>query len=705
MSVCSLCGTANPAVASFCMSCGNRLSAPVSRGDVRKSVTIVFCDVTGSTALAERLDPEAVRGVMSRYFDAMRAALERHGGTVEKFIGDAVMAVFGLPHAHEDDALRAVRAAADMRAEVRRLGDELRMELGVEFAARIGVNTGEVIAGDAAAGQAMVTGDAVNVAARLEQNAPPAEVLLGPATYRLVRNAVTAESAGPLQLKGKAEPLPAYRLVEVLSPVSEDRTQLGLTLVGRQEELEFLRAQVARATEALECRSVTILAPAGTGKSRLVEEFLQDLPAPTQWLKGRCLPYGDGITYFPVTQVVRQAAGLSDFDDPDKVEHAVRQILADEEHQDLVGDRILHLLGIGAAGSPEDTLWAVRRFVEAIARQRPLVLVIEDLHWAEPTLLDLIEHISECSQDVPLLLLGTARPELLDVRPAWARNSSRDQLLALEPLSGSQCHAMISQLLGGRPVPDSVAQRVAQAAGGTPLFVEELVAMMLDEGLLQRTGDGWTPMGDLAVLAAPPSISALLAARLDRLSDEERSVLDAGSVVGQEFLVGAVRELVTPQLRPAALHHLMAMVRKELLRPDRSTVAGEDAFRFRHELVRDAAYDALPKQVRADLHALVAAWMERVAGDRIAEHEEIIGYHLEQAHRYRTELSPHDPAAPDLALRAGRALAASGRRASARGDVRATANLLDRARRLLPSEDVERLELLPVLAEALDEIK
>jgi predicted ATPase/class 3 adenylate cyclase len=703
MAECRQCGIDNPAVAAFCMGCGSRLRAPLPRGDTRKSVTVVFCDVTGSTALAETLDPEALRSVMRRYFDDMRSALERHGGVVEKFIGDAVMAVFGLPQAHEDDALRAVRAAQEMREAVDRLHVELLAELGVEFAVRVGVNTGEVVAGDASRGQAIVTGDAVNVAARLEQHASPGEVLLGPATHRLVRDHVTVEPVGPLDLKGKSEGVMAFRLGAVADPASPGRRPAGAALVGRQEELGLLHEALRRATERRTCQAVTLLAPPGTGKSRLVDELLNALPGLARGFRGRCLPYGEGITYFPVGQIVREAAGLRDFEPADRAQERVRALLRRDDQQELVVSRILQLLGIGDAASPEDMLWAVRRFVEALAHEQPLVLVVEDLHWAEPTLLDLLEHISQWSQDSPLLLLSTARPELLDVRPGWGSSATGASLLRLEPLSVAESDQLVAALLGGPDLPETVRELVTRASGGTPLFVEEMVAMMVDDGLLRRTDEGWVPAADLAAVGPPPSVAALLAARLDRLSEEERRVLDAGSVIGEEFLVGAVRELVPEALRPAALTHLMSMVRKELLRPDRTRSSSADAFRFRHELVREAAYDALPKQLRAELHELVATWMEHIAGDRIAEQQEIVGYHLEQAHRYRTELRPSDPAAVELGIRAGRALAASGRRAAARGDARAAANLLGRARRLFPSGSPEGLALLPQLSEALTE--
>jgi class 3 adenylate cyclase/tetratricopeptide (TPR) repeat protein len=699
---CPSCGEENPDRAKFCLNCAAALTTAAPPREARKTVTVVFCDVTGSTALGEKLDPETLRRVMSRYFEAMREALERHGGTVEKFIGDAVMAVFGIPRVHEDDALRAVRAAADMREAIERLGKELERDHSLGFAVRIGVNTGEVVAGDPSSGQALVTGDPVNVAARLEQAAVPGEVLIGEATYRLVHDSVDAERIEPLSLKGKSEGVPALRLLRVTDALAGRPRRMDSPMIGRRRELDALRNAFERAVSDRACQLFTVLAPAGTGKSRLLEEFIAGV-GEAAVLRGRCLPYGDGITYFPILEIVKQAAGLADFDAPEVIEEKVCRVLEGEEHQEVVCGRVAQLLGAAEGGSPEETFWAVRRFIEAVARQRPLVVILDDIHWAEPTLLDLVEHISEWSRDVPILLACMARPELLDVRPAWGGGKMNASTISLETLSDTECEELISNLLGSAEVPTEVSARIVSAAEGNPLFVEEMLAMLVDDGLLSREDDRWLPVGDLSEVAVPATITALLAARLDRLSSDERRVLEAASVVGKEFFLGAVRELAPEGLRPAVPALLMALVRKELVRPDRSTLAGEDAFRFRHLLIRDATYDAMPKELRAELHERAADWLERVAGDRVAEQEEIVGHHLEQAYRYRMELNPNDTSASALAERAGRALAAAGRRAYARGDMRASVNLLVRASTLLPSQRLERLELLPDLSDALAE--
>ena len=419
MLTCANCGRESPDDFAFCPSCSAPL-APPGHQEVRKTVTVVFCDVTGSTAMGERLDPESLRRVMSRYFAEMRAALERHGGTVEKFIGDAVMAVFGVPTIHEDDALRAVRAAAEMREALQVLNKELERDHDVSLAARIGVNTGEVVAGDH--GDTLVTGDAVNVAARLEQAAEPGTVLIGEETLRLVRDAVVAEPVPPLEVKGKTEPLAAFRLVQVTAGVAGVARRLDSPMVGRERELARLRQTFEDAIADRSCQLFTILGTPGVGKSRLVEEFLGSLGEATV-LRGRCLPYGEGITFFPVGEVVKEAAGLDDFDAPDEIERKICAVLGTD------GPACSTLAQLFAAAdrdsSVEETFWAVRSFLEAVAKTAPLALVFDDIHWGEPTFLDLIEHITGWAREAPILVLCVSRPELLDERAGWGRGNQR----------------------------------------------------------------------------------------------------------------------------------------------------------------------------------------------------------------------------------------------------------------------------------------
>jgi class 3 adenylate cyclase/tetratricopeptide (TPR) repeat protein len=680
---CANCGRESPDDFAFCPGCAAPL-APPDRQEVRKTVTVVFCDVTGSTAMGERLDPESLRRVMSRYFAEMRVALERHGGTVEKFIGDAVMAVFGVPAIHEDDALRAVRAAVEMREALEALNKELERDHGVSLAARIGVNTGEVVAGEQA--DTLVTGDAVNVAARLEQAAEPGTVLIGEQTLRLVRDAVVAEPVPPLEVKGKSEPLAAFRLVEVTGGITGFARRLDSPMVGRERELARLRQTFEAAIADRSCQLFTILGTPGVGKSRLVEEFLGSL-GEAAVLRGRCLPYGEGITFFPLGEVVKQAAGLEDFDPPEEIERKICAVLG----TDSPACSTLAQLFAAAErdSSVEETFWAVRSFLESVAQARPLAIVFDDIHWGEPTFLDLIEHITDWAREAPILVLCLARPELLDEREGWGGGKFNATTISLEPLSDDECGDLIGNLLGRTALPEEASNRILAAAEGTPLFVEEMLSMLIDDGLLARDGDRWVATKALSDLRVPPTIQALLAARLDQLTADERAAIQRAAVCGKQFHVGAVAALLeadSREVRPT----LMSLVRRDLIRPDRSLLAGEDALRFRHQLIRDAAYEAAPKALRAELHERFADWLEDVAETRVEEFEEILAYHLEQAHRLLAALGPLDGAGRELGLRAAGHYAASARRASDRSDDRAAATLFRHAADLLPEGHPDR---------------
>jgi class 3 adenylate cyclase/tetratricopeptide (TPR) repeat protein len=602
----------------------------------RKTVTVLFCDVTGSTALGESVDPEAVRALLARYFERMKAIVERHGGTLEKFIGDAVMAVFGVPVVHEDDALRAVRAAAEMRAALPDLG----------VLARMGVNTGEVVTGTA---ERLATGDAVNLAARLEQAASPGEILIGEATLGLIRDAVEVEALEPLPVKGKREPVSAHRLLSVREPPGR---RLEAAMVGRETELAQLRAAFEQAVADGSCQLFTVVGEAGVGKSRLVSEFLSGLEATV--VVGRCLPYGKGITYWPVVEVVQRL----DVRPSDRA----------------AGAAIGSLLGEGEAGaSAEEIAWAFRKTLEQAAAVAPLVVVFDDIQWGEQTFLDLVEHVALLSSGAPILLLCVARPELTERRTGWP------VALSLEPLPEEAVRRLMPEAIG-----TGLRERIARAAGGNPLFVEEMVAMAVEAG---------------SEMALPATLRALLAARLDQLDSGERRVLECAAVEGEVFHRGAVQALadgegqVTPRLA--------ALVRRGLISPYRAQLAGEDGFRFHHLLIRDAAYEALTKMSRAELHERFADWLARVVREHAPEYEEILGYHLEQAHRSRAELGPLDEHTQGVGRRAAECLAAAGRRALARGDAHAATNLLERALALVPPADPFGLELAPDLTDAL----
>ena len=677
MVACPNCGQENLEGARFCQACAAPLGDAGASREVRKTVTVLFCDVVDSTPLGERLDPESLRRVMSGYFAEMRAALEAHGGTVEKFIGDAVMAVFGVPTLHEDDALRAVRAANEMRGRLAKLNDELRRAYGVELQMRIGINTGHVVAGRAGA-PTLATGDAVNLAKRLEQAAGSGEILIGAETYRLVRDSVEAVPLESRAVKGKADSIARWRLEAVIPPSSTPRPR-QTPLVGREAELEALLAEFERVAAEQSARLVTILGAAGIGKSRLADELLDRIDGQATALRGQCLPYGDGITFWPLAEMVREAGG----------EAVIREALAGRSDADLIVERTLGATGAtGEAGGGEETSWALRKLFEALAAPRPLVLVFEDLHWGEPTLLDLIEYFAGWIRDAPVLVLCLARPDLLDRQPTWLAPRPNARALSLDPLSDEDTQ----RLLAGSELGPTVRARIRAAAEGNPLFVEQMVALLAEEGDSGET------------LPIPPSIHALLAARLDRLTHEERAVTETAAVVGRGFWRGAVRDLAPPELRNAVGTHLMALVRKDLVEPEASTLAQEDAFRFRHVLIRDAAYEGTPKERRAELHERFAAWIVANVPDRVTEREEITGYHLEQAYRLRAELGPVGERERELAARAADILGAAGRRALARDDLHAAANLLTRATVLLRDDDEARVALAPELGRALVEL-
>jgi class 3 adenylate cyclase len=676
---CVECGRENPDEARFCLACGARLEEAPALRELRKTVTVLFSDVTGSTAIGERLDPEPLRGLMLRFYEAMKEVCERHGGRVSELIGDAVMAAFGIPSVHEDDALRAVRASAEMHERLEALNEELERDFGVRLRARTGVNTGEVVVRDRDSDRALVLGDAVNVAAGLEQAAEPGEVLLGESTYMLVRDAVRAEHVEPLSLKGKSEPVSAFRLLDVLPDVSGFARRFEIPLVGREDEVLLLRKTFERSVRDRRGCLVTVFGPAGIGKTRLAKELGASVAGEATVLTGRCLSYGDGITYWPIREMVVEAAG----------ERPLAELLAGEDDADAVASRVAAAIGVAENGGlAEEIFWAIRKLFEVLALRKPLVLVFEDLHWAEPTLLDLVEHVPDSSRQAPILLLCLARPELLDKRPTWGGGKLNASSMLIGPLSEAEREMLLAGLAGEGAVSESTRGRISKASQGNPLFLEQMVAMLVEEG----EGDRELPV--------PPAIQALLAARLDLLDPEERRIIECGAVEGELFHSGAIGALSTPERVATVGVHLASLVRKELLVPDRATISGEKAFRFRHALIREAAYGALPKERRAELHELFAGWLEDASRERPGELEELLGYHLEQAYRYRAGLGSVHGEASGLAERARLRLLSAGRRAFRRGDMLAAINLLERARSL-PADEKAWLEFAPDLGFAL----
>lgn len=705
LQLCPTCGQENPEAFRLCGTCGSTLVAAASFTESRKTVTIVFADPKPTMLDGGAPSPEALRDVMSRYFEAMARALEQHGGTVEKFIGDAVMAVFGLPVRHEDDALRAVRGAAAMQDALPALNDEFRARWGLELHNHIGVNSGEVIAGDASLGQRLVTGDAVNTAARLEQAAGPQEIILGALTYRLARDQIEVEPIPPLTLKGKLEPVPAYRLVRVAQRPSE-RVAATTPFVGREAEMLRLGETLLEVSSTRSCGLVTVIGEAGVGKSRLIREFAAQASARdrTQVLRGRCLPYGDGVTFWPIAEIVRSAAGIDDDDPPDvalaKITEVAQGSAGTIEDPAGIADRVGAAIGLSATQYPGPELfWGIRKLVEAIAGQGPLVAIIDDIHVAAPTFLELLDHLLEVVQDAPMLLLTTARHELLEAREEWAERHAAERML-LEPLSADDADAILDQLLGGLEA--SVRRRIVVAAEGNPLYVEQITSMLVETGALRREGSDWVATISSDDLEIPPTIQALVAARLDALRSEERQVIDPASVIGLGFPVEAVVDLVPREAAAGVPAYLQSLAAKQFVRPG----AGEDEFyRFGHSVIKDATYRSLLKRTRADLHERFVGWAEPVNKERgrELEFEEILGYHLEQAYRYRGQLGPIDGATQDIGRRAAQKLASAGKRAFGRGDAPAAVNLLRRAAAVLAREHPTRIELLTDLAYALVE--
>ncbi|MGH2795732.1 MAG: ATP-binding protein [Actinomycetota bacterium] len=674
------------------------MTSPAS-GQARKTVSVLFCDLIGSTALGEQLDPETLREVIQRYFHDMRAVIERHGGTVEKFIGDAVMAVFGVPVVREDDALRAVRAAADMQSTLAESNVAFERDFGTRIEARIGVHTGEVIAGDPSTGESFVSGDAVNVAARLEQAAEPGEILVGETTYQLVRAAVIAEPMPPMTLKGKADPFAAYRLVVVEPGAEMLPRRLDAPLVGRDRELRALTDAFDAAAATSQVQLFTVIGEAGLGKSRLALELVNAVTGKGRVLRGRCLPYGEGITFWPINEILEAAAGVQGTESVDEACSLVERLLPPDQAD--LGRRLAGMLGGGAAPGPiQETFLAVRRWLEHLASDGPVVVVFDDIQWGEEAFLDLVQYLATFVASSRLLVVCLARPELLDVRPDWSRVGAT---IRLEPLEAGSSTAMIANLLGREGMPEELATTIVHAAAGNPLFIEEMLRMLVDHGVVERKDGRWVVTGDLQAVGAPATVHAVIAARLDRLDPAERSALQVASVVGEVFWWGAVADLSEGATSGETGRHLQALVRKDLIRPDAGAAFTDDAFRFGHLLIRDVAYESLPKRSRASLHERFALWVDERAGERTAEYDEIVGYHAEMAHRYLAELAPSDERVFALAAAASGRLAAAGERAFTRGDAAAARNLLSRAVALMPPTEPRRIELLMLLATALGE--
>jgi class 3 adenylate cyclase/tetratricopeptide (TPR) repeat protein len=690
MSVCPSCGQENRAEARFCDTCGASLQeAPAATREERKVVTVLFCDIVGSTARADGADPEDVRAALSGFHTHVREELERFGGTVEKFIGDAVMAVFGAPVVHEDDAERAVRAAFAIRDWA---ADE-------SIDVRIAVNTGEALVSVGAhpeAGEAMVAGDVVNTAARLQAAAPVNGILVAEATRRATERAIEYGEPQGVAAKGKAEPIVAAEAIEARSRFGVDLAQPGrVGLVGREHELELLGGALTRVRKEEAPQLLTLVGVPGIGKSRLVRELFQVVEADPElifWRQGRSLPYGEGVSYWALAEMVKAQAGILESDSGDEVQDKLRRAVAavvDGEEASWVEAHLRPLLGLGEDGDQRgdtraEAFAAWRRFLEALADQGPLVLVFEDLHWADDGLLDFVDHLVDWASGVPMLLVCTARPELLARRPGWGGGKPNATTVSLAPLSSEETVRLIHSLLDQAVLPAEVQTTLLERAGGNPLYAEEFARITVER-----------ETADAAELPLPESIQGLIAARIDALSADEKATLEDAAVVGKVFWVGSVAELRAAGREPveAALHSLE---RKEFVqRERRSAIAGEYQYAFRHGLVRDVAYSQIPRARRAEKHRLAASWIESIG--RPEEHAELLAHHylsaLEFARAAGQELD-------DLAAPAKNALRVAGERAFALNAFRAAARFYRAALDLSAIGDRERPKLLLVLGRA-----
>ncbi|HWL64384.1 MAG TPA: adenylate/guanylate cyclase domain-containing protein, partial [Actinomycetota bacterium] len=661
----------------------------------RRTITIVFCDVVESTTLGESMDPELLRQVITRYFEEMQRILASYDGTVEKFIGDAVMGAFGIPVLHEDDALRAVTAAVDMQGAIEGLNRDLKTQRGLQLQVRIGVNTGEVVTGDPSAAHGFVSGDPVNVAARLQQQSSPGEILIGEQTYQLVRDAIDADDVGALELKGKARPMRAYRVCDVQRGSLGRWRRLDSPLVGRATEMRSLNEAFSLVIEQGSPSLMSVLGHPGTGKTRLTQEFLSEVTGHAHVLKARFLPYGQIGALRPLAESIEDYCAIDEKDSVGEVTRKLAGVVEKDDDRDLVVTRLLALLERTAeAPDIQDLFWAFRRFCEAIGRVRPVILFLDDLHWAESSVLDLVEYMSAFAR-VPLLVLCTARLSLRDEqRPTWGQGQPT---LVLDRLSDDEVKQLCRILTEGCSLPIELENRIVDMAEGNPLYVEELVRALIDAGLMERTESGWQVVGDIADLEIPPSIGALVAARLDRLTSEERTILERASVVGGSFWWKSLNVVLPPELGPQAGRHLHTLMKKELLEADLS-LGSDDAFRFKHEVVRRMAYVGLAKELRSELHERVARWMVGLSSG--ATSEEQIAFHLEQSVRLRRALGTADDHTEEMARKASALLDATGQKALNLSDVATAIGVLRRAVDLLP-EDGDRGRLSIDLAGAL----
>jgi class 3 adenylate cyclase/tetratricopeptide (TPR) repeat protein len=637
---CPQCGAEVPPGKQFCLSCGASLGRPtrLRPTEERKVVTVLFCDLVGFTARSDRADPEDVRARLRPYHARLQEDIERYGGKVEKFLGDGVMAVFGVPAAHEDDPERAVRAALRIQ---RSIGELNEAQPGLELEARVAVTTGEALVSADPRGEGLV-GDVVNSASRLQEIATPGGIVVGEGTFRATRDRIEYQELAPVRVKGKDAPLAIWRAQAARTRYGVDAVEESHTpFVGRETELALLKDAYARAVQDPSVQLVTITGEPGVGKTRLVRELFSHLDARPDvlawWRQGRCLPYGEGITFWALGEIVKGQAGILESDGreeaTEKLEGAVRALVEQPSERDWIATRLAPLVGAEVAESrtgvaQSESFAAWRQFLEAMAAQRPLVMVIEDLHWADPALVQFIEHLLDHSLGVPLLVLCTARPELYQAHPGWGGGKRNSATISLSPLSDEATASLLASLLEQAVLPAETQRLILDRCGGNPLYAREFVRMLEDRGLLERRGRIVKISEDLPI---PPSVQGLIAARLDLLPPTQKSLVRAAAVVGKVFWPGTLSAIEDLDHK-AVDEALLDLTRRELVRPSRSSsVEGEAEYSFWHLLVRDVAYGQIARAERAEKHRGAAAWIERMAGERVGDHAELLAHHYGQA--------------------------------------------------------------------------